>query len=123
VIVLPTRQLNTPEIPAENLAIEVAEQTAGQPLVSYWNPEFEPFDYYRKSYLLFRYHFYLSRARDEIVYISSEKQPGVIYFAFEEHIKGEPVNIIGSVVQNIEKTKPCVLFTFDFEDPPLSKDN
>lgn len=123
VIVLPTRQLNTPEIPAENLAIEIAEQTAGKPLVSYWNPEFEPFYYYRKSFLLFRYHFYLSRARDEIVSISSEKKPDVIYFAFEEHIKDEPVNVIGSVVQNIEKTKPCVLFTFDFEDPPLSKDN
>jgi hypothetical protein len=123
VIVLPSRQLNTPEIPAENLAIKVAERTDGKPLVSYWNPDFKPDIYYRKSFLLFRYHFYLSRARNEIVYISSEKKPGVIYFAFEEHIADEPVNVIGSVLQNIENTKPCVLFTFDFEDQPLSKDN
>lgn len=110
--VLPTRQENTAEVDMKASAIALAEKTRGTPLYCYFSPDIEPHYYYHRNLISFRYHYFLSAARDEIVRNTSQKIPGAIYFSFPEHIEGESVEILGEVVQHIQYTRPLPLFRF-----------
>ena len=111
-IILPTRQIGNQEVRGKQSAIEVATKTWGKTLKGYWNPDFEPHFYYNRNSILFRYHYHLSVARDEIVYNTSEKVPGVLYFSYRDHIEGQPINIVGEVAQGLDASKPLPLFEF-----------
>jgi 4-amino-4-deoxy-L-arabinose transferase-like glycosyltransferase len=111
-IVLPTRQHNTVEVLMKESAIALAEQTSDEELYCYWNPEYEPDFYYNRGQLKFRFHYYLSSARDRILYNSSERMCGPLVISHPDHVKGDSIIIVGEARQNLEDTAPFPLFRF-----------
>ncbi len=111
-IVLPTRQHNTVEVLMKESAIALAEETSDEELYCYWNPGYEPDFYYYQGHLRFRFHYYLSSARDRILYNKSEKICGPLVISNPEHIRGDSVIVVGKVRQNLDDTRPFPLFRF-----------
>ena len=115
-IILPTRQKETQEVPAKESAQRIAELTRGETLYCYWNPGFEPDFYYHRNILYFRYHFYLASARDELLCNTSVKIPGVLYLAQEHHIRGQQYIEVGEFTQELEEIAPLKLIYFTSEN-------
>lgn len=111
-LVLPTRQMDSKEVQGKANAIALAEMTKGHDLYSYWNPAKEPHFYYLKNLITFRYHYYLSTARNEMVVSTSEKIPGAIYFSNPQHIGKQPIDTVGTLTQYVDGTRPLVVFRF-----------
>jgi hypothetical protein len=111
-LILPTRQMDSKEIAGKEDAVALAESTKAENLYSYWNPEKEPHFYYLKNLITFRYHYYLSAARNEMVISTSEKVPGAIYFSAPSHIQDQPIDSIGVLTQHVEGTRPLMVFKF-----------
>lgn len=79
-------------------AYELANETSGKELYTYWNPEKEASDpYYGRQILRTVYHFYLTVARNEAVFIRSDKKHGALYIADIEHVDKEEVNVYREV--------------------------
>jgi len=111
-IVLPTRQFNTIETLSIEQARDLAEVTKDQELYTYWDQDIEPVFYYKRSILFTRFRFHLSVARDNIVYISSEKVPGRLYVCMEHHLEGEKINRLGTANQMLDGKEELILFEF-----------
>jgi hypothetical protein len=112
-IILPTRQMKSEEVLAKKTALDLAEKTKGETLYCYFNPEFEPHHYYCRNLVLFRYQYWLSVGRGDIVYATSEKIPGALYFSEENHIMDFSVKKVGEVVQPLSPKKKMPLFRFE----------
>jgi 4-amino-4-deoxy-L-arabinose transferase-like glycosyltransferase len=111
-LILPTRQYNTVEVEMKESADKLAKETYDEDLYCYWNPDFEPDFYYKRGHLRFRYHYYLSTARDRILYNKSEKICDVLVVSAPKHIEGDSVIYVGEVRQNLDDTSPFPLFKF-----------
>jgi len=111
-LILPTRQFNTIETQSAEQAEKLATDTRGSKLYTYWSQDIEPNFYYRHSILFTRFRFHLSVARDDIVYISTEKVPGRLYVGLEPHIKGEQIVRLGTSNQLLDGKEELILFEF-----------
>jgi len=114
--IIPTRQFNSLEVVSIREAKTLAEETSGRQLFSYWNPDFEPDHYYQKRILLTRFNYHLSIARDEILYVNSEKIPGALYMALEKHIVDQNDYIQHGVVDQVVDGAQ-LLPLIEFNDP------
>lgn len=111
-IILPTRQQNSKEVILKNDTYKLAEQTKGESINCYWNPEFEINPYYNRNPLIIMNQFYLSVAKDEIITITSEKKPGQLYLSKQKQI--ENLSVINIEVINIgNNNEELQLFKFD----------
>ena len=85
--IIPSWEKTHPVVATKKLAVELAKETAGRPLYVYWNPGYKPDPYFQYRYNNEIFTYYLSTARGEITAVSTQKIPGVLYLAQEEHLK------------------------------------
>jgi 4-amino-4-deoxy-L-arabinose transferase-like glycosyltransferase len=95
--IIPSWEKTHPVVATKKLAAELAAETAGRPLYVYWNPEYKPDPYFRYRYNNEIFTYYLSTAREQIITIKTEKIPGALFLAQEEHLKNADYLLIEKI--------------------------
>jgi len=112
--IIPSWEKTHPVVATKKLAAEVARETAGRPLYVYWNPAYEPDQYFGYRYNNEIFTYYLSTARGEITYVKTEKIPGTLYLAQWEHIKKDKYKTLKKIEPAWQV--PVMLIEFKFSD-------
>ncbi|MCD4698482.1 MAG: hypothetical protein K8S16_19825, partial [Bacteroidales bacterium] len=100
------------EVEARNKARSLAEQTQGKPLYYYWNPVSTPSPYYGKQVVSYRFNYYLSIHRDEVIPILSEKIRGPYFISQRWNADKEKDIEILDEFQPAGHDSPLLLFIF-----------
>jgi 4-amino-4-deoxy-L-arabinose transferase-like glycosyltransferase len=95
--VIPSWEKTHPVVATKKLADELAQETAGRKLFVYWNPAFKPDPYFQYRYNNEIFTYYLSTARNEITWVSTEKIPGALYLAQWEHLNNQKFKVIKKI--------------------------
>ncbi len=110
-VVIPIRLSDSNEVEGRELAYSIAEKTADNELYLWWIPGREPSGYYRKEFTSYRFHYYMSVKRDEIIPVISEKHPDAYYISPEWGFKKSQMNELDRF-QPPSHSSPLILFKF-----------
>lgn len=92
--IIPSWEETHPVVATKKLAHELAEETAGEPLYVYWNPNFKPDAYFGYRYNNEIFTYYLSTFRGKITYVKTTKIPGAIYLAQQDQVRFEKYKVL-----------------------------
>jgi 4-amino-4-deoxy-L-arabinose transferase-like glycosyltransferase len=110
-IVLPVRAHESKGGESKDLAFSIAGQTSGEELFYWWDPDKEATGYYGRRLTSYRFSYYLSIARDEIIKTTTEKKENAWYITPEWNIDREKIDIAREFLP-IGSESPVLLFKF-----------
>jgi hypothetical protein len=110
-IVLPVRVHESEGVVSKNLAFSIAEQTSGEELYFWWDPDMEVTSYYGRRLTSYRFSYYLSIARDEIVRTVTEKKEGAWYITPVWNIDRNEIEVRQEFLP-VGSESPVLLFKF-----------
>jgi len=110
-IILPVRVYESKGVESRDLAYSIAGQTSGEELYYWWDPDKEATGYYGRRLTSYRFSYYLSIARDEIIKTTTEKKEDTWYITPAWNIDREKIEI-GREFLPIGSESSVLLFKF-----------
>jgi 4-amino-4-deoxy-L-arabinose transferase-like glycosyltransferase len=110
-MILPVRVHQSEGVASKNLAFSIAEKTSGEELYFWWDPEKEATGYYGKRLTSYRFSYYLSIARDEIVRTITERKEGAWYITPAWNVDRNEIEV-QQEFQPVGSESPVLLFKF-----------
>lgn len=110
-LVIPARLADSEEIIGKELAREIAVASEGSELKFYWDPDIDPEAYYGYRVTSYRFNYYLVMFRDEVVYLTHERNPNGMYITKAFNLKDPNVEVLKTFKPPGQPTD-LVLFRF-----------
>lgn len=110
-VVLPVRVQQSEGTVSKNLAFSIAERTSGEEIYFWWDPDMEVTSYYGRRLTSYRFSYYLSIARDEIVRTVTEKKEGAWFITPAWNVDRNEVDVQQEFLP-VGSESPVLLFKF-----------
>jgi 4-amino-4-deoxy-L-arabinose transferase-like glycosyltransferase len=114
-IILPVRVYESKGVESRDLAYSIAGQTSGEELYYWWDPDKEATGYYGRRLTSYRFSYYLSIARDEIVKTITEREEGAWFITPAWNINRDEIEV-RLEFQPVGNESPVLLFQFKNPD-------